>query len=296
VSSRITIGEAITQAEHRLAACGVDSPRRDARVLVALAAELDAAAVIGYAERPLDSPARERFDRLIERRMAREPVSRLAGRREFWSLDFALSPETLDPRPDSETVVAAALAFVSDRTKPLRVLDLGTGTGCLLLALLSELPNACGVGLDIVPGATALARRNAASIGLKSRAFFVAGRWAAAIGGEHDVVVANPPYVPSAAIAGLAPEVARFEPRAALDGGGDGLQAYRELAPDVARLLKPSGFAVFEVGAGQADAVAEIFARQGLDQAARHRDLGGIERCLVLARSKKTVGWRALPV
>ena len=291
-----TIGEAIAQAAARLAACGIDSPRRDARLLAALATELDTAAVAGYPERTLDPLARQKFDRLVERRSAREPVSRLAGRREFWSLDFALSRDTLDPRPDSETLVAAALARIPDRAAPLRLLDLGTGTGCLLLALLSELPNATGIGVDIVPGAAALARRNAISIGLESRAFFVAGGWAAAIGGGSDVVLANPPYVPSAAIDGLAPEVARFEPRAALDGGGDGLRAYRELAPDLARLLRPGGFAVVEVGAGQADPVAQIFARQGLDQAARHRDLGGIERCLVVTCAKKTVGLRALPV
>ena len=179
MSGATTIGEAIAQATQRLAACGIDSPRRDARLLAALAAGLDAAAVLGYPERPLDPPARERFDRLIQRRMAREPVSRLAGRREFWSLEFALSPETLDPRPDSETVVAAALERIADRAAPLRLLDLGTGTGCLLLALLSELPGASGIGIDILPGAATLARRNAASIGLESRAFFAVGRCAA---------------------------------------------------------------------------------------------------------------------
>lgn len=296
MTDALTIGEAIQQAAARFAACGIDSPRRDARLLAALATELDTATIAGYPERTLDPLARQKFDRLVERRMAREPVSRLAGRREFWSLDFAVSPETLDPRPDSETLVAAALARIPDRTAPLRLLDLGTGTGCLLLALLSELPNARGIGLDIVPGAAAMARRNAAAMGLESRAFFVVGGWAAAIGGEIDVVLANPPYVPAAAIDGLAPEVARFEPLAALDGGGDGLQAYRELAPDLARLLDPGGFGVIEVGAGQAASVAEIFASQGLDQAARHRDLAGVERCLVVVCSKKTVGIRALPV
>jgi release factor glutamine methyltransferase len=283
----LTIGAAIAQAAERLAACGIDEPRRDARLLAALAAGLDTAAIVGYPERPLNPAARERFERLVERRAAREPISRIAGRREFWSLDFALSRDTLDPRPDSEAVVAAALARLPDRAAPLRLLDLGTGTGCLLLALLSELPNAWGVGLDLLPGAAALARRNAAAMGLESRAFFAAGRWAAALRGGHDVVLANPPYVPSAAIAGLAPEVARFEPRPALDGGSDGLHAYRELAPDLARLVKPGGFAVIEVGAGQADAVQEIFAGQGLDQAGRHRDFGGIERCLVVSVRKK---------
>jgi release factor glutamine methyltransferase len=300
VSGGITIGEAIAEAARRLAACGIDSPRRDARLLAALAARLEAAAVLGYPERTLDPAARERFDRLVGRRMAHEPVSRIAGMREFWSLEFALSPETLDPRPDSETLVAAALERIADRAAPLRLLDLGTGTGCLLLALLSELPQASGVGLDILPGAAALARHNAASMGLESRAFFAVGRWAGAVIGERDVVLANPPYVPTAAIAALAPEVARFEPRAALDGGDDGLHGFRGLAPDLARLLAPGGFACVEVGAGQAGAAAKIFAGQGLDELGRKRDFAGIERCIVLARPKKRcwnantsrLGWR----
>jgi release factor glutamine methyltransferase len=292
----MTLGDAISAATARLAACGIESSRRDARLLAELATSLDAAVVAGHPERPLDASTAQTFERLVARRAAREPVSRLAGRREFWSLGFGLSPATLDPRPDSETLVAAALDRIPDRAAPWRLLDLGTGTGCLLLALLSELPNAWGVGIDLVPGAAAQASRNAAAIGLESRAFFAVGRWAAAIGRGFDVVLANPPYVPSAAIAGLAPEVARFEPLAALDGGADGLDAYREIAPELPRLLAPSGFAVIEVGAGQAAQAVEILVRAGLDETARHRDLAGVERCLVMARAKKTVGMRAGPV
>ena len=291
-----TIGEALSEATARLAAGGIESPRRDARLLAELATSLDAAIVAGYPERPLDASAADKLERLVARRMAHEPVSRLAGRREFWSIDFGLSPATLDPRPDSETLVAAALDRIPDRSAALRLLDLGTGTGCLLLALLSELPNASGVGVDILPGAATQAHRNAVTIGLENRAFFMVGRWAAAIGRGFDVVLANPPYVPSPAIPGLAPEVARFEPRAALDGGLDGLDAYRQIAAELPALLAPGGFAVIEVGAGQAGAAAEILARPGLDETARHRDFAGIERCLVMARSKKTVGLRALPV
>ena len=296
MSGPVTRRDALADAAGRLGTAGVEGSRLEARLLLAHALGLAQEALLLDPDAPLPPEAAERFAVLLARRVAREPLALILGRREFWSLDFALSRDTLDPRPDSETLVAAALARIPDRAAPLRLLDLGTGTGCLLLALLSELPNASGAGLDIVPGAAALARRNAASMGLEARAFFVAGRWAAAIGGDIDVVLANPPYVPSAAIDGLAPEVARFEPRAALDGGGDGLRAYRELAPDLARLLRPGGFAVIELGAGQADAVAEIFAPQGLDQVARHRDLGGIERCLTVVRPKKTVGMRALPV
>ncbi|HXQ52994.1 MAG TPA: peptide chain release factor N(5)-glutamine methyltransferase [Stellaceae bacterium] len=291
-----SIGAAIADAAARLAACGIEAPRREARLLVALAAELDDAAVLGYPEREIAGPARTKLERMLARRLAHEPVSRIAGRREFWSLEFALSPETLDPRPDSETVVAAALERVADRAAPLAVLDLGTGTGCMLLALLSELPSAWGIGVDLSPGAAALARQNAAATGLKSRAFFAVGRWGEGVGGGFDLVVANPPYIASEAIAGLAPEVARWEPRLALDGGSDGLRGFREIAADLRRLVKPAGFACIEVGDGQADAAARIFARAGLDEAGRRRDLSGIERCLVLERPKKTVGMRTLPV
>lgn len=277
-----TLGAAVALAAGRLAECGIDSPRRDARRIVALAAGLPESIVLGYPERPLDPAAQRCFTALLERRAAREPMARLAGRREFWSLDFALSPATLEPRPDSEALIEAALDRLPDRSAALRVLDFGTGTGCLLLAVLSELPNAVGFGIDLVPEAVAQARRNAASTALDSRAFFAVGRWGEAIAGGFDVVLANPPYIPSGDIASLMTEVARFEPRVALDGGDDGLDAFRALAPALAGLLRPAGFACIEVGAGQADAVVALFSGAGLDLAGRHSDLAGIERCLVM--------------
>jgi release factor glutamine methyltransferase len=292
----MTIGDAVTDATARLAARGIESPRRDARLLVALAAGMDDAVILGYPERALDGEAARRLACFVERRLNGEPVSRLAGRREFWSHGFALSPETLDPRPDSETLVEVALERVADRHAPLSILDLGTGTGCLLLSLLAELPCAWGIGVDIVPGAAATARRNAAEMGLESRAFFVADDWAASLCGGFDLVTANPPYVASAVIAGLAPEVALFEPRIALDGGADGLDAYRALAPQLARRLAPGGFACVEVGVGQADSAVSIFDRVGLDLVERRFDMTRRERCLVLGRTKKTVGIRGLPV
>jgi release factor glutamine methyltransferase len=278
------IGDAVTRAAGDLARSGVPESRREARLLVALAAGLDAATVLGYPERPLETAAAGRLQHMLGRRLAREPVSRVVGRREFWSLDFALTPATLDPRPDSETLVAAALERIPDRQAALSVLDLGTGSGCLLLALLSELPRAAGLGLDLAPEAAAAAHRNAKAMSLDSRTFFVVSHWGAAIGGEFDAVLANPPYVPSRTIDGLAPEVALYEPLLALDGGPDGLHAYRELAPDLGRLLKPSGFAVVEVGDGQASLAAAIFQASGLDVPVRHRDLRDIERCLVVTR------------
>jgi release factor glutamine methyltransferase len=190
----------------------------------------------------------------------------------------------LVPRPDSESLIEAVLATVGDRSAPLRLLDLGTGTGCLLLALLSELPMASGIGVDLAPEAALTARRNASALGLAARADFVAGDWATAIIGEFDAIVVNPPYIPSGTIASLAPEVAQYDPRRALDGGPDGLDCYRVLAPEAARLLRKGGFAVFELGAGQAQPVLALMRDVGLMVVAIRRDLAGIERCLVVRR------------
>lgn len=298
----ITAGAAVASAQARLAAAGTELPRREARLLVALATGWESATVVGYPERQLEPAAEHRLEGFVARRAAREPVSRMVGKREFWSLEFALSPETLDPRPDSETLVAAVLERLVDREAPLRILDFGTGTGCLLLALLSELPRAVGFGIDIAYGAAAMARQNAASMSLERRAFFAVCEWGAALRGTADVVVANPPYIPTGAIPGLEPEVVRHDPIRALDGGTDGLQAHRELAPHLQRLLRPSGFACIELGIGQAAEAAKIYAAAGLDEAGRHSDLTGIERCLVVRRRgeaegppQKIVGMDTLP-
>jgi release factor glutamine methyltransferase len=282
--SAVTVGDAVSEVAARLAAAGIAEARRDARLLVALAQGVEPGVVLGYPERVLDGAARARLAGLTARRAAREPYSRLLGQRQFWSLDFVLSPETLDPRPDSETLIDAALDLLADRAAPRRLVDFGTGTGCLLLALLSELPNARGVGIDILPGATATARHNAAALGLAQRAAFVVGDWGAAISGEADVILANPPYICSADMAGLAPEVARFEPPMALDGGPDGLRAFRVLAGETRRLLRPGGIGLFELGQGQAEGVARLMVDAGLVPRGVRRDLSGIERVLVVAR------------
>ncbi len=287
---RPTLGEAVAAAAVDLASCGIADSRREARLLVALAAGIEAAAVLSYPERALELPAEVRLQDMVRRRRKREPVSRLIGRREFWSLEFEVGPATLDPRPDSETLVEAALGRIGDRGARLKILDLGTGTGCLLLALLSELPNAFGLGFDLAPEAVAVARRNAAANALESRAVFAVGDWGAAARGGFDVVLANPPYVPSAEIARLAPEVALWEPRLALDGGVDGFSACRALAPDLGRLIATTGFAVIELGDGQAVTAAALFRSAGLDVVARHRDLSARERCLVLVHQEKNIG------
>jgi release factor glutamine methyltransferase len=277
-----TIGALLAEAIRTLAAAGIDAPRREARLLLATVLASDAGAIIGNPDRVLSAVERGRFSALVARRAAREPAARLLGHREFWSLDFALSPATLVPRPDSETVIEAVLARIGARDAALRLLDFGTGSGCLLLALLSELPAAHGIGVDIAPEAALTARRNAISLGSADRADFVAGAWGTGIVGEFDVIVANPPYIPSGTIALLAPEVALHDPRHALDGGPDGLDCYRVLAPETARLLRKGGIAAFELGAGQAGPVAALMRDQRLAVIDIRRDLAGIERCLLV--------------
>jgi release factor glutamine methyltransferase len=229
-------------------------------------------------DRPVDAAA---IQALVARRAAHEPIALIIGRREFWSLDFAVSPATLIPRPDTETLIEAALASFAGRDPPRRVLDLGTGTGCLLLAALSEFPAAFGVGVDRSFPAVALAKRNAAMLDMSTRADFLCADWASALDGCFDLILSNPPYIPTSQLDGLMPEVARFEPWSALDGGPDGYSAYRRLIPDLARLLTPHGVAVLELGAGQAPMVARLALDAGF--ASRlHHDLSGIARALVL--------------
>lgn len=218
---------------------------------------------------------------LLARREAHEPLALIVGHREFWSLEFAVSPATLIPRPESETLIEAALAAFAGRDPPRLVLDLGTGTGCLLLATLSEFPGAFGIGVDHSAAAAALAARNAAALHLADRARFVCGDWAEALDGRFDLVLCNPPYIRTEDLASLMPEVARYEPHTALDGGTDGFAAYRRLFPALHRLLSASGVAVLEIGAGQAETAAELARQAGLASDPRP-DLSGIPRALVI--------------
>lgn len=266
----------------RLRAAGVETARLDARLLVGEALGLTREAMLIDPDRPVDAAEQAAVAALIERRAAREPVSRILGRREFWSLAFDLSPATLDPRPDTETVVEAALGLVPDRTAPLRILDLGTGTGCILLSLLSELPRATGLGIDRSTDAVAAAAWNADRLGLVDRARFQEGDWTVGLTEPFDLVVSNPPYITTAEIPTLAPEVAVFDPRAALDGGADGLEAFRRIAIGLASVLKPGAAAVLEMGAGQGAAVSALFAARGYRQVRMAQDLAGHDRCLIV--------------
>lgn len=277
-----TVGECVAEGTRRLAAAGIADARREARLILAHALGIEAVAVTGYPERAVPNPAA--FEVLIARRERREPLSHLTGRREFWSMDMETGPATLDPRPDSETLIEAALECVDDRTALLAVLDIGTGTGCLLLAVLREMPQAAGLGIDVSPAAVAVARRNADRLGLASRARFEVGNWGRSLGGPFDLILCNPPYIPSGEIAELEPEVAEFEPRVALDGGPDGLDAYRAVMGDIARLLAPAGAAVLEFGLGQGSAVTQIVAQRGLAVAGVSRDLAGRDRCVAVRK------------
>lgn len=280
-------GELLERLTDALRASGVESARLDARLLLAHLLGVEGGWLFSHPEHPLDEGQVADAWRLAERRLRREPVSRILGRREFWSLPFRLDPHTLDPRPDTETVVEAVLAATGDRRRPLSVLDLGTGTGCILLALLSELPGASGLGVDISEAALLVAADNARALSLDHRARFVFGNWGRGIDGLFDVIVANPPYIRDLDIDGLAPEVAAYDPRTALAGGADGLDCYRSLAPDAARLIRPGGVVALEVGWGQAGAVAAILQGQGLALVEIRRDLGGVERCVVMTRASE---------
>jgi release factor glutamine methyltransferase len=223
-----------------------------------------------------------RIGELGGRRLRREPIAYIVGEKEFWTLTLRVTAATLVPRPETETIVEAALAVVPDRTARLRIADLGTGTGAILLALLSEWPNAFGVAVDWSAQALGVARENAVRLALQHRAAFVRGDFAGALGGRFDLMVSNPPYIESETLAALAAEV-RAEPALALDGGADGLDAYRRIAADAHRLLAPGGSLILEIGAGQAAAVTALFAQAGLRTTAPPRkDLAGIERALTL--------------
>jgi release factor glutamine methyltransferase len=273
-----TIAETLQAGAHRLEQAGIDNPRLEARVLLAHALGWPPEAVIRD-QAAIAAPSD--FEGLIARRAVREPLAYILGWREFWSLRFRVSPATLIPRPDSETVVEAALSLFPGSP---RVLDLGSGTGCLLLAFLHERPGAFGIGVDRSEAAAHLANWNAADLGLASRAAFLCGDWASAVGGRFDLVLSNPPYVATAELAVLMPDVGAYEPHTALDGGKCGLAAYRAIIAALPGLLRPGGVAVLELGIGQFDAVAAIGAGANFRSEPRF-DLSGIARATILRRS-----------
>ena len=266
----------------RLRAAGIDSAELDARLLVGAALRLDLTGLITSANRALTSDESVHLQSLAKRRLDGEPVARILGQKEFWGLPLKLSAATLVPRPDTETVVELALEIVhASAASPKRIADIGTGTGAILLALLRELPDAFGVGTDVSLDALATARRNASDLGLSPRAGFIACNYAAALNGPFELIVSNPPYIPTRAIAGLAVEVRDFDPLAALDGGTDGLDAYRALIPQAADSLAPGGALVVEGGQGHAPQIEALMT--AADLAVHYppkTDLAGIPRAI----------------
>lgn len=276
-----TIASARTAMTRAFAAVPLDSPELDARLLVGHALHLDRAGVVSQGSRPLTPAEIADIAALTRRRLAREPVARILGVKEFWGLPLRLNAETLVPRPETETVVEAALEALGPRRRhALRMADLGTGSGALLLALLSECSAAIGVGTDLSAAALACARGNARTLGLEERASFALCNYAAALAGPFDLVVSNPPYVRRGDIAALPPEVRAFDPLRALDGGIDGLDGYRAIIADARRLLAPNGVIVVELGASQTNAVVPLFLAAGLAVGSPRHDLLGVARAL----------------
>jgi release factor glutamine methyltransferase len=274
------IRDLLHDAAARLSAAGVPGARLDARILLAHAMNVTRDELIAAGRQPTADEA-SRFASLLARRLAREPVAYITGRKEFWSLDFAVGPGVLVPRPDTETLVEAAIALFADRHAALRIADLGTGSGAILVTLLKELPGARGIGFERSGQALTFARANLESHGLAARGEIAAEDWNTA-SGPFDLVVSNPPYIPTADIDGLEPEIRLYEPRAALDGGPDGLDAYRNLSSLLPDLLCPGGTALLELGEGQTQRVKSLF--QGLQVRQIVPDLAGISRVLVLKK------------
>lgn len=285
VAEPLTIDALRRQMAAALASAGVETPHLDARLLVAHALGCAPAELLARGDTIPPPAAEAAAHALLARRLAGEPVARILGEREFWSLPFRLSPETLVPRPDTETLVEAALAHCPDRAAPLRILDLGTGTGALLAALLVELPHASGIGVDRSEGAARTARDNLARNGLGGRGRIVVGDWGAALTGGFDLVVSNPPYIRTGDMAGLDREVRLHDPALALVAGADGLDAYRAITADLPRLLAPGGLAVLELGAGQEPQVTSLVEAAGLTVPGPARpDLSDVPRALCALR------------
>lgn len=277
-----TIGMALSAIRRRLNAAGIDQAGLEARLLLADALACDAAVVIGHPERQLAANEVVRLEERVCRRLQQEPLAYILGRREFWSLSFRVDAHTLVPRPETETLVEAALEWASGR-HDLRLLDLGTGSGCLLLALLHELPDAWGLGVDIDEGALAVARLNARTLGLDDRASFIRADWADGLGGCFDLIVTNPPYISEAEWMQLDRGVRDFEPTLALRAGVDGLAAYRRILPGLRRLLAPNGVALIETGGVSASLLPLLVPETGLEIVEMRQDLADRRRCLAVS-------------
>jgi release factor glutamine methyltransferase len=288
LSCRLTLeastprSEALASLEQTFKTGGIENPAREARISLSAALGLSPVALIVDPREPLGSAASKVQD-VAARRAVGEPLSRIVGAREFWGLSLAITPHVLDPRPETETIVEAALSILSDRREdPLLILDLGVGSGALLCALLTEFGNARGAGVDLSADAADVAQGNLESCGSSSRAEIRVGDWTRGIEGRFDLIVSNPPYIPTADLAGLPREVRNFDPWLALDGGIDGLAAYRRILPESRRLLAPGGWLLAELGAGQAAKVTAVASQCGFTDVTTYQDLAGVDRVVAI--------------
>ena len=281
------LGPWLESAAKRLTGAGIDSARLDARLLAGHVLGWDAAKVLAYGEHQLSNRQWGQLQALLGRREKRQPLASITGSKEFWGLEFTVTGDTLVPRPDSETLIEGVLAAIPDKNQGFGIIDLGTGTGCLLVSLLTEFPNAWGLGVDISPAALSVAGENARRLGVGERAVFVCSDWGDSLVGGFDLIISNPPYIADIEFGGLEEEVYGFEPRLALSGGADGLDCYRALACRLNPLLAPGGRVFVEIGATQRLAVGHLFRDQGIEVIGVINDLAGIPRVVEGQHSAK---------
>ena len=285
--SNTPLEDALALAAQALHPKAGERARFEARLLVGHVLGVEPSSLGLTHTAPLSPSQMEALARALERRLAHEPISRIMGKRAFWTFEFEISPHTLDPRPDSETLVEAVLAR-APQDAPGRIVDFGTGSGCLLISILSQRPNLTGVGVDISQDALDVAIRNARTCGVEDRTTFVCTDWDEGISGPFDIIMSNPPYIPDQDVKTLAEDVKNFDPLGALTPGPSGLEAYGRLSRACARLLSSHGFCAMEIGLGQQKDVARLFEAQGLHLTAQHKDLQGIVRCLLFERKPCT--------
>ncbi len=274
--------EALRWAVLRLQQEKIESASLDARILLEHVLGVSREELLFSLDLVITSEQYARLEMLVEKRIKRQPIAQIIGKREFWGIDFAVSENTLDPRPDSETLIEYVLERIKNRAAALRILDLGTGTGCLLLSLLSELPAAKATGVDCCEKALLVAKENAMALGFSGRVEFVHSDWCKNISGEFDIIISNPPYIPTDVIPTLAPEVSQFEPMLALDGGKDGFDCYRKIIEYLPKFMVKDGFAAFELGIGQQRGMEKLAIENCLEVVGIRHDLGGVARCIIL--------------
>jgi release factor glutamine methyltransferase len=279
-----TIESILKATKHEFKEYKIPSYSLDADLLMAYALKTTREHIFCNPKNELSQSQVNKFNQLVKRRISREPMSHILGTREFWGIDFKVTQDTLDPRPDSECLIEQVLDLFKNNSAKKTVLDLGTGTGCLLLTLLTELQSFTGTGIDISEGAIRVAKSNSEKLGLAKRTSFVVSNWDSSIKNKYDLIISNPPYIKSSDIEGLEPEVSTYEPKQALDGGNDGLMYYTQLAPIIFNLLPKGGFAVLEHGIGQETEIRKILENNNLTFVSYKKDLAGINRCITVKK------------